>query len=420
MKILYICSDGGVPILGRKGASVHVRELVKAFSRAGHHVVVAAQVLNKSPWEQPATIAAPVVQIRPSQATSNAIQAFKEFNESIQAENGFPSELRRILYNRELTDDLRRRFELDKPDFIYERAALFSTGGIQLAKEFGVPHVLELNAPLALEQATYRGSGIGELAGQTERWALTRTDALIVVSAKLRDHAVKLGVEKSRVHVVPNAVNTDLFTPGPPDEKVRLKLGLNGGPVLGFVGGLRPWHGVEILPDLLKRLRPRHPKVQLVIAGDGQLRKWLGAAFRKLGLEGQVIFTGLLQHEEIPGVIRQFDAALAPYPNTSHDFYFSPLKLFEYMACGVPVVTARIGQIQEVVSSGRTGMLYAPGKLPELAALCERLLSNPTLRTKIGKAGSLLVHNKFTWANNAEQVIEIVKALKRRAGRSAK
>jgi glycosyltransferase involved in cell wall biosynthesis len=418
MKVLYICTDGGVPILGRKGASVHVRELVKAFSAAGNRVVVAAQILNKSPWETPATIVAHVIQIRPSASALSAIQSFKEFNASIRAENSFPSELRRILYNRELAEDLRRRFENDKPDFIYERAALFSTGGIVLARQLGVPHVLELNAPLALEQATYRGTGLGELAGKTERWALTNTDALITVSAKLKEHAVALGTDKRKVHVVPNGVNTEVFMPGPRDEGLKRQLGLNGGPVLGFVGGLRPWHGVEMLPPLLKRLRQRCPDVQLVIAGDGQLRESLLSDFERLGLSSQVVFTGLLQHEEIPGVIRQFDAALAPYPDTNHDFYFSPLKLFEYMACGVPVVAARIGQISEVVTNGKTGLLYSPGKLSELVANCERLFGDAGLRNKIGKAGATLVHKKYTWAANAARVIEIVQSITERRGLS--
>jgi glycosyltransferase involved in cell wall biosynthesis len=420
VKILYICTDSGVPILGRKGASVHVRELVKAFSQAGHRVVVAAQTLNKSPWETPAAIAAPVVQIRPSPAASAAVQAFKEFNLSIDAENNFPGELRRILYNRELAEDLRRRFETDRPDFIYERAALYSTGVIQLANQSDIPLVLELNAPLALEQATYRDSGLAELAEKAERWALTHADAVVVVSAKLKEHAVGLGVDKRKVYVLPNGVNTELFTPGQRDENLKQKLGLNGGPVLGFVGGLRPWHGVEILPELMKRLRPRCPELQLIIAGDGQLRKSLTEEFKRLGLERQVVFTGLLQHEEIPAVIRQFDAALAPYPDTDHEFYFSPLKLFEYMACGVPVVAARLGQISEVVTSGKTGLLYPPGNLKQLAANCVQLLGDANLRTRIGNAGAALVHKKFTWKANAVRVIEIVRALSDRRGRNPK
>ena len=113
-------------------------------------------------------------------------------------------------------------------------------------------------------------------------------------------------------------------------------------------------------------------------------------------------------------MIRQFDAALAPYPDTNHDFYFSPLKLFEYMACGVPVVAARIGQIPEVVTNGKTGLLYSPGKLPDLAANCERLLGDAGLRNKIGMAGATLVHKKYTWDANAARVIEIVQSIAER------
>ena len=76
-------------------------------------------------------------------------------------------------------------------------------------------------------------------------------------------------------------------------------------------------------------------------------------------------FTGAVPHEEIPAWLGHFDVALAPYRPTEHAFYFSPLKLFEYMACGVPTVAARLGQIEEVVRHGETGLLYTPGQLDE-------------------------------------------------------
>jgi hypothetical protein len=78
MKILYLCPDLGIPVLGRKGAAVHVREMVSAFGRAGHNVVLAAQMLNKSPWETPAQVDAPLVQIRPSPAASAAVLNLKK------------------------------------------------------------------------------------------------------------------------------------------------------------------------------------------------------------------------------------------------------------------------------------------------------------------------------------------------------
>src|SRR5437773_2691017 len=195
MKILYLCSDLGIPVLGRKGASVHLRSLVTAFVRAGHSVVLAAPLLNKSPWEGPAKLDVSLLHLPPSADIVNAVLALKAFNETLCVTNSLPGELRRILYNQELGTQLKHRFEHDPPDFIYERASLYGTAGVALARELNVPLLVELNAPLAVEQSAYRATGLGELAAQAEQWALLRADAVLTVSAPLRDYVVSLGVE---------------------------------------------------------------------------------------------------------------------------------------------------------------------------------------------------------------------------------
>ncbi|HTL59984.1 MAG TPA: glycosyltransferase family 4 protein [Candidatus Limnocylindrales bacterium] len=419
MNILYLCPDLGIPVLGRKGASVHVRELARALGRAGHQITVAAQVLTKSPWEKPATFELPLVQVRPDAMASAAIQRLKQFNSTLGLENSLPGELRRILYNQELVNDLTRRFENDPPDFIYERASLYATAGVSLAKTFGVPLLLELNAPLSIEQTAYRSTGLGELALEAERWSLKGADALLVVSNALKKHALTVGVPEDKVHVLSNGVNNALFRPGKPDPNIREKMKLKGGPVLGFVGGLRPWHGVEILPDLLSHLNEPNRPVQLVIAGDGPLRPQLERDFKTRGLEKQVVFTGLVAHDEIPEIVRNFDIALAPYPPLDHDFYFSPLKLFEYMACGIPVVAANVGQIAEVLTDTKTGLLYPTGDLTGLTRCCEDLLQNPTLRDSIGAAGAELVSRQYTWDRNAACITELATSLIRAKSCSA-
>jgi glycosyltransferase involved in cell wall biosynthesis len=411
MKILYLCPDLGVPVLGRKGASVHVRELIAAFIRAGHTVVLAAQVLNKSPWEEPAKVGASVLHLRPSSHVTAAAAALKEFNNRLEIENSLPGELRRILYDQEVAADLQRRFESDPPDFIYERASLYGTAGVAVARQLKVPLLLELNAPLAVEQTSYRSTGLGELAAKAERWALSRADAVLVVSAALRDHVAALGTDASRVHVFPNAVDPMLFLPGPRDPGIRARLGLGEGSVLGFVGGLRPWHGIDILPALLERLVKRHKKLQLVIVGDGQLRAELETGFANRGLINRVVFCGAISHEEVAPVIRQFDVGLAPYPQLDHAFYFSPLKLFEYMACGIAVAAADVGQVSELIRHGKTGLLYPPGDLEALSAACSRLLGNPRLRRTLARKASKLVHTHYTWDKNASRIIQLAHSL---------
>jgi glycosyltransferase involved in cell wall biosynthesis len=411
MKILYLCPDLGIPVLGRKGAAVHVREMVAAFERASHKVVLAAQMLNKSPWEKSAQIETPVLQVRPSSSAGAAVLTLKEFNELIGVENSAPGELRRILYNKELEVELTRRFENDPPDFIYERGSIYATAGVCLARNLGVPLIVELNAPLAVEQNAYRATSLGTLSAQTERWTLQKADALVVVSSELRQHVVSLGIESARIHVLPNGVNAAQFHPAPHDEVLRSRMNLDGGAVIGFVGGLRPWHGAEVLPELLERLASKYPKARLVIAGDGPLRGELERGLEQRGLRSRTVITGLLSHEEIPPLIRQFDVALAPYSRLDHPFYFSPLKLFEYMACGVAVVAAGLGQIAEIVRDGETGLLYPPGDTEALAERCARLLENDVLRKEIGRAAANLVHNRFTWDKNAQYISKLANEL---------
>jgi glycosyltransferase involved in cell wall biosynthesis len=411
VRVLYLCPDLGIPVLGHKGASVHVRELVGAFGRASHSVILATPLLNKSPWEEPARLDASLLHVPPGPDVITAVLALKTFNETLGVENSLPGELRRILHNQEWGIKLKRKFENHRPDFIYERASLYATAGVFLARELEIPLILELNTPLAVEQTTYRATGLGELAAQAECWTLSHADAVITVSAVLRDYALSLGVEPDRVLVVPNGVDTALFRPGAPDAEIRTRWGLGDSPVLGFVGGLRPWHGVEVLPALLDRLVRRHPDLRLVVVGDGPLRGELERDLRERRLAQSVVFTGWIPHEEVAALIREFDVAIAPYPRPEHDFYFSPLKLFEYMACGVSVVASALGQVEEVVRDGETGLLYPPGAFDALANACDRLLADPDLRRRMGRAAAKEVHGRYTWDRNAQRVVELARSL---------
>ena len=270
MKILYLCSDAGIPVLGRKGASVHVRQLIAAFSRAGHNIALATPSLTKSPWDEPAEVAAEIIHCRLGAAAQDAVEAVKEYGGGLGVPTPLAGELRRILASQELAANLLRRFKGEPPDFIYERASLFGTAGVTLARAWKVPLLVELNAPLVEEQSLYRGGGLGALALAAEKHTLTQADAVFTVSAPLREHVLGLGAAADRVRVLPNGVDPELFRPAPRDEALRARLGLNGGPVLGFLGGLRPWHGVEVLPELLARLTRKYPGAQLLFAGDGQ------------------------------------------------------------------------------------------------------------------------------------------------------
>ena len=165
------------------------------------------------------------------------------------------------------------------------------------------------------------------------------------------------------------------------------------------------------MPALLDRLVSRYPGLRLVIVGDGPLRGEVERELRERCLARSVVLTGWLPHAEVAALVRQFDVALAPYSRLDHDFYFSPLKLFEYMACGVPVVAAALGQIEEVVRDGETGLLYPPGQQDALLAACDRLLEDPDLRRRMGRAAAKEIHGRYTWDHNAARVIDLAQDL---------
>jgi glycosyltransferase involved in cell wall biosynthesis len=412
VNILYVCADLGVPVLGAKGASIHVRAMADALAAEGHRVVVVAGQLTKSPWQTPAPMAAAVVHVPPTPDIVHVSARLRAFSAAVDARPAAAGEVRRALYSQELLAQLRVRFEHAAPDVVYERASLFGVAGLTFAREIGVPHLLELNAPLADEQQRYRGGGaLQELAEQAESWLLHNTDAVLAVSDSLGEYVCARGVDRARVQVVPNGVDTARFAPGS-GAPVRARLRLADKPVLGFVGGLRPWHGVEHVPGLIAALQARHPGAHALIVGDGPLRGGVLREVERLGVQDHVTLAGAVDHEAVPDYIRAFDVALAPYPAAAHDFYFSPLKVFEYFACGVPVAAARRGQLADLVRDGQTGQLYTAGDLDALVACCDAMLSNRERAREMGRRAAALVRSQFTWAHNARRVAELAGSLR--------
>lgn len=416
MKILYVSADLGIPVLGTKGAAVHVRAMAHALREAGHQVVLTTGALTKSPWQTAAPLDVPVVHVPPGADIVHVSSRMRAYAAAIGAPATAAGEVRRVLFNQELLTQLRQRFEHDPPDLVYERASLFGVAGLTFAREASVPHLLELNAPLVDEQARYRqGGALRDLADAAETWLLRQTDAVLPVSAPLAAHVVARGVSSDRVHVVANGVDTTRFRPGD-GASTRARYGLGDGPVIGFVGGLRPWHGIEVLPSLVASLRRHHPRVHALVVGDGPLRDDVVRDVQRLGLERHVTLTGAVPHDDVPACIRAFDIALAPYPAASHSFYFSPLKLYEYLACGVPVVAARLGQIADAVSDGHTGRLYPAGDLDALTTACADLLDDAPARQRMGAAAASMVAAHHTWRHNADRVVAIAAGVARHLG----
>ena len=208
--------------------------------------------------------------------------------------------------------------------------------------------------------------------------------------------------------VVPNGVDVELFRDRPDRARARAELGLPvSARLVCFTGSLRPWHGLDIA---LAALAALPNDVHLVVAGDGPVRLELDRRARDLRLDGRVHWLGQVAHSRIPLVLAACDVALAPYP-AMPGFAFSPLKLYEYLAAGIPVVASSIGQIPQALDGGRWGCLVVPGDSGALAAGIAGVLQNPVAaqaRAALAREYALAEHG---WANRAQEVLTAVSHL---------
>lgn len=385
-KVLYLSADRGVPVKGAKGASVHLRSLVKAFG--SFDVETRVLTTRTGPTDGPA-IDAQLIETR-TPWDHRSSQPLKR-------------ELLRLLDNIPL---YRRGHEQGRywhPDFIYERYALTALAGTLLARRLNVPHVIEVNAPLAWEEEHLRALRLRRLTRFLEGWILRRADAVVVVSESVQDHVAGLGVQTDRIMLLPNAVDLTLFDPESDGKAARDRLGPNNNFVVGFAGSLKPWQGVDHLLRAFALLSVDLKESLLFIAGEGPQRKSLEKLADKLGIKSHVRFLGAVPHEEIGDLFAAAQVLVAPYQPTDN-FYFSPMKIAEYRAAGRPVVASALGEISQRYDEEQGVVLVPPGDHKALADAIGRLATDDVRRVRLGTAAAASSHH--TWQDVARKILD--------------
>jgi glycosyltransferase involved in cell wall biosynthesis len=281
---------------------------------------------------------------------------------------------------------------------VYERYALWSSAALQWARGEGLPGVIEANAPLVEEQARHRALHNRSLAEAVSLEALIAARQVVAVSSGVARWLTNEGIDPGKIEVIANGVDADRFAP-----TFRADCPV---PVVGFVGTLKPWHGLEVLVQAAALLKAQGLQFSMLLVGDGPERAALEAALAERGLAAQVELTGAVDPAEIPGLLARMDVAVAPYPDLD-DFYFSPLKVMEYMAAGRAVVASRIGDIDGLVKHGETGLLCPPGDAAALAEALARLIRNPAQRTRLGRAARAHAMAELGWNSVAQRVLAL-------------
>ena len=380
MRVAFVSSDPGVPVFGSKGCSVHVQEMLRFF-------------LNE--LEASITVVTPRIGGEPPGDLSRVDVRQLE----IQGDSTRDRERCLIRMNNEVRSILRSEGPFD---FVYERYALFAHAGMAYARESSTPGVLEVNAPLIEEQALHRRLVHAGEAEKATRRAFDHASTIVAVSDGVASYARSLCRSKEKIHVVANGVDAQRFRP----DIQAIMPGDDGSFTVGFVGTLKPWHGLSDLVEAFCILHAEVPAARLLVVGDGPERSKMEADLARARVLDAVHFAGSVCHEEVPGWLASVDVAVAPYPETL-DCYFSPLKIFEYMAAGVPAVATAIGQLPQLIEDGVDGILVNPGRPQELSSALAALHADRSRLASMGRVARDKALARHTWSSVGHRIMKL-------------
>ncbi len=294
-------------------------------------------------------------------------------------------------------------------DWVYERSAVLQSLG-WLFKRRGTPWILETNGPFFYEAKVERKSMVlSRLAHWLEVRAYRGCDVLVCVSDALKEILVhEAGVEPEKVVTLPNGVDTSFFDP---DQHEPKRLSENF--TIGYVGSLVAWQALDLLLEALGDLRAEGIDASLTIVGGGPMRETLEAQARQIGVSDSVTFVGWTPRQDVPRFIAGFDVGYSGQVLMQvGKMYHSPLKIYEYMSMGKPVVASAFEDAQRVTRGGELGFLYQAGDKDDLKrALVEAYRSRKTL-PEMGREARQEVLRHHSWVARVTTLISEVERIR--------
>jgi glycosyltransferase involved in cell wall biosynthesis len=263
-----------------------------------------------------------------------------------------------------------------------------------------VPVVLFVPATLVWESEEWgvRRPGWGRLLEQrVEGPALRAADVLACGSDLVAEQVARLGVPEDRLLVTPTGADVDAIRPGEGRDEVRAALGLTDRFVVGWVGSFRRFHGLGPAVDAVAALEG----ASLLLVGDGPERPRIEELARERGVH--VVCTGTVGHDRVASHLAAMDVGLVLAPPDGA-FHYSPLKLAEYLAAGLPVVAPRAGQLAERLTDGVDAVLVDPGDTDALVEALRRLRDDPAARARLGVAARAAAVERWSWDEQIRRV----------------
>ena len=216
-----------------------------------------------------------------------------------------------------------------------------------------------------------------------------------------------LGIRKDSIKVIPNGVDSDVFSDSLNQIELKREYGLEGRTVVLYSGHIEDWAGLEIVETLTKRMASECPEALLLLVGAGESVEKVIAIVEKAGVTNQFQYAGIKPFREMPRIVSVVDIALCIFPNSPVSHAASPLKIFEYMGCGKAIVATSVAGTVEALTQD-AGILVEPGNSDEICDKVLELCRDPEQRKVIGHKARELVVRKFSWSVLTEELAALI------------
>ena len=291
-----------------------------------------------------------------------------------------------------------------RPDVIHAHSpVLNAVPAIRVGRKLGIPVVYEIRAfweDAAVDHGSTKEDSLRyKLTRALETWAVKKADAVTVICEGLRKDLIARGIESSKITVIPNAVDIEQFSVGgKPDTALKMKLGLSGSRVLGFIGSFYAYEGLDLLIAALPNILKQMPDVKVLLVGGGPQDRDLKQQVMALDLKDRVVFTGRVPHDEVNRYYDLIDVLVYPRHPMRLTNLVTPLKPLEAMAQGRLMVASDVGGHKELIQDGKTGVLFHAGNAGDLASKVVGLLKYEQGWDSMKKNGRQFVEAERNWA----------------------
>ena len=377
------------------GSAIKAKEFIAALNRAGHTAYLE--------WRSPQPRVQPTLSDKIRAGLKPRLQRY--LHEPKRLARNAPHLWQEYLI-------LKRQ----KPDILFNRLELYYFSGLWLSRLLDLPFVVEADCPPAYEHATFYGKHylhLGNLSTHLDLANLRAADAIIVISDVLKNYYIERGIPAEKMHVIANAADPQKFRPMPKDRELAEKYRLAGKTVVGWIGSLVGWSGIESLTATARYILQARPNTCFMLVGGGKNQEFFREQLQTGDHAGRVILPGTVPHGEVPRYLSCMDVVLAPYPKLDF-WYASSMKIFEYMSAGKTVLATNVGQVGEIIEDGVNGYLFDPEANGELREKITALVDSAEVRQRAGAQARRDIEQKWNWDNNAQKMLAIFDDVLRR------